>query len=312
MALPADFLARLALIIPENKFTECVATFAHDSDVVFWINNLLAEPDKVLQELQADEFFCKPIDLFPNAYVLPAQEKQRLVASRLYESGEIYIQNLASMLPVKILDLQPGENILDLTAAPGSKTIQMAAQMQNQGRIVAVEKVKKRFFHLLANLKSHGVTNVKTMLADGTLIWRKFTGQFDKILLDAPCSSEARFKVSNPKTYQFWSLKKITEMQRKQKQLLFSAISCLKPGGTLVYSTCSFAPEENELVIDRVLKKFGDRLSVIDLPDMISGQQSGLTAWKKKKLNPDLKKTIRVLPNKQMHGFYICKLKLNS
>ena len=101
-----------------------------------------------------------------------------------------------------------------------------------------------RFFRLRDNLARHGAENVQTHLADGTRIWRRHPERFDRVLLDAPCSSEGRFRADAPKTYAYWSKKKIAESSRKQRRLCYSAIQCLKPGGVLVYSTCTFAPKK--------------------------------------------------------------------
>ena len=169
------------------------------------------------------------------------------------------------MVPPILLSPQSEECILDLGAAPGSKTLQLAELMGNQGNIWAVESVRGRFFRLRDNLARHGAENVQTHLADGTRIWRRHPEHFDRVLLDAPCSSEGRFRADAPKTYAYWSEKKIAEASRKQRRLCYSAVQCLKPGGVLVYSTCTFAPEENEAIINRVLRQFAGALTVEDI-----------------------------------------------
>jgi len=132
---------------------------------------------------------------------------------------------------------------------------------------------------------------------------------FDKILVDAPCSSEGRFQSGNPKTLAYWSSRKIKEMMRKQRGLLLAASRLLKPGGILVYSTCTFAPEENEGVVHWLLKKTKGTLRTesIDIPGVAS--YPVVTQWNKKEFNGEITKCFRVLPNVHMEGFFIAKFK---
>ena len=113
----------------------------------------------------------------------------------------------------------------------------------------------------------------------------------------------------NETSYAFWSEKKITEMRKKQKRLLFSAVLSLKPGGEMIYSTCSFAPEENELAIQKLLKKFSEEIEIAPIELLIDNWQAGLTEWNSKPLHPDLALSRRILPTKSMDGFYLCKLR---
>jgi 16S rRNA (cytosine1407-C5)-methyltransferase len=172
-----------------------------------------------------------------------------------------------------------------------------------------VEKSKGRFFKLKANLKHHQVSCVDLYLTDGAGVWRKTPERFDRVLLDAPCSSESRFRADKPKTFEHWKLKKIKEMAKKQKALIKSAIKSLKPGGVLVYSTCSFAAEENEAIIHFALKQFQDAIQVepFDLP--IDNIQPGLLSWQGKEYHPQVQHSVRILPNLLMDGFYLCRLK---
>jgi 16S rRNA C967 or C1407 C5-methylase (RsmB/RsmF family) len=171
-----------------------------------------------------------------------------------------------------------------------------------------VEKIKARFFKMKANLKTLQHHSIHTYMTDAVGLWRKTPERFDRVLLDAPCSSESRFQSNNPDSYSHWSLRKIKETARKQKKLIYSAVNCLKPGGTLVYCTCSFAPEENEAIVDHILATFPQQLTIepLDLP--ISNTQPGLTQWQGKHFHTTLQSSVRVLPNEIMDGFYICKL----
>jgi len=159
------------------------------------------------------------------------------------------------MLVPLVLNPRSGDRILDLCAAPGAKTAQIAA-LAPQAQIVAFEKSRTRYYKLLNNLKIQGVEGVRVMLYDGIWVRKKYPEYFDKVLIDAPCSVEGRFFTQNPKSFKYWSKRKVQEMVRTQKQLLHSAFFSLQEEGTLVYSTCSNEPEENEGVIDFLLNKF--------------------------------------------------------
>ncbi len=309
LALPEAFIHRLQQIIPAEQLTNCLASFSQPKQTCFRVNTLLSDIKTALNSLNQQGISYQQLTKqISNCYWVAHTQHRALTESIAFRNHWIYIQNPASMMPPLVLAPQPGEKILDLTAAPGSKTLQLAALMNNQGHIAAVEKVKNRFFHLQKNLTENGAQIVKTFLKDGTTVWKHCTNQFDRVLLDAPCSSESRFSLLIPDSFSYWSERKVKEMQRKQKQLLFSAIQCVKPGGTLVYSTCSFAPEENEAVVNRLLKKF-PALQIEPITLSFTNQQPGLTHWQKQSFNPTIRQTLRLLPDEFFDGFYLAKLR---
>jgi NOL1/NOP2/sun family putative RNA methylase len=308
-ALPEEFLERLQGILPPPRYPDCVSTFYQEAATAFRVNVLKDKAAALEEELRAAGFELEPLAWKRDAFVVPNQQRRALTETAACREGRLYIQNPSSMIPPLMLDPQPGEWILDMGAAPGSKTLQMAGMMANQGKISAVESVRGRFFRLRDNLEKHGATQVQTYLKDGIKVWRNCPEQFDRVLLDAACSAEGRFNVHEPSSYGYWSTQKIREMQRKQKRLLFSAVQCLKPGGTLVYSTCTFAPEENEVVVDSVLKKFGEALRLEEVERPSIEVQAGLTCWRDKALHPDLHRALRILPDGVMEGFFVCRLR---
>jgi len=210
-----------------------------------------------------------------------------------------------------VLDPQAGEKVLDLTAAPGSKTSEIAALMHQDGELIANDNNKIRFFKLKHNMDILGV-NAKLRMEHGGSLCHEYPEYFDKILLDAPCSAEARFIADDPKTHGYWKEQKIKEMAYKQWGLLLAAWSALKPGGILVYSTCTFAPEENELQITKFLERVGNgELLNIDLSEI--KRLPCVKLWKEKKVNPEVvKKAMRILPIKEIEGFFVAKLRKQS
>jgi len=312
--LPDAFQQRLQQLFDEPVREKILAGFEAQRLTSFRINTLLAERDAVLDELRRDGLQPRVIDWPAEAYCVSLDERRKLTQSDACTSGRLYIQNPASMLPPLLLDPQPGEKILDLCAAPGSKTLQMAAMMENVGWISAVEAVKERFFRLRANLERHGAAivhtyHVHTYHRDGTKVWRYVPEEFDRVLLDAPCSSEGQFSAADPETYRFWSPRKTHEMAKKQKKLLFSTLHCLKPGGTLVYSTCTLAPEENEGIIDWFLGKFRGEVEILDLPIHHPALLPGFSSLRGKPLDKEVIKAVRILPDHLLEGFFACLLR---
>ncbi|MBI5123595.1 RsmB/NOP family class I SAM-dependent RNA methyltransferase [Candidatus Roizmanbacteria bacterium] len=305
--LPEKFLERLKRLYSQKEFEEILASFKNKTLPTFRTNTLKITTEELEKILKAQSFIIEKIPWYKDAFILINKSVRELTDTQEYKQGLIYIQNLSSMIPALVLDPKPDEKILDLCAAPGSKTTQIAALMKNQGEILANDLSRQRIYKLAANLKMYSVTNAKTFNFPGQAIWKKFPEYFDKTLVDAPCSMEGRINFADPDTYKDWSLRKIKDLETKQKYLLRSAISATKVGGLIVYSTCTLAPEENEGVIDWVLKKEGDAITIqkITIPQL--SFQAGLTYWNKE-LNPVLDNTARIHPSTNMEGFFIAKI----
>ncbi len=303
--LPDEFLGLLNEVLPPAHKNEALASFSREKPVFFRVNTLRTTAEQLLRELKSDNILPHPVPWLSGAYSLPVTEKRGLTETKAFQQGLFYIQNLSSMLAPWVLDPQPGETVLDLAAAPGGKSTQIAALMNNEGRLSVVEAVKPRFFKLKANLHQQGVEIARTFLMDGRAVGRKCPQMFDRILLDAPCSSEARFSRLDPDSWAHWSPRKVKEMARKQKGLIASAWTALKPGGVLLYCTCSLSPEENELILERLLCRVGDEAQLEEITLPIENTQPGLTRWRDKALHSDLCKAVRILPDDMMDGFFL-------
>ncbi|MGV8087225.1 MAG: NOL1/NOP2/sun family putative RNA methylase [Candidatus Woesearchaeota archaeon] len=225
-----------------------------------------------------------------------------LGATSEYLQGYYYIQEAASQVPPQILDPKPNDIVLDMCAAPGSKTTQLAMYMKNSGTLVALDSDPRRLFALRNNLERCGVTNSLLYKKDSRFVF-DLGMQFDKVLLDAPCTGNY---IIEEGFFTKKSIDGIRERSRLQKELLKAAIKVLKNGGTLVYSTCSLEPEENELNIDWVLNKYPEMtLEKID----IKIGDPGLTEIFGKKINPEISKCKRFWPERtNTEGFFIAKL----
>lgn len=315
--LPELFLERLRHIIPTQKWDALANTFAEPKPTTFRVNTLKARPEMIQERLEHQSFRLERVSWCPGAFILRRGGLRELQETEIYKKGEVYVQSLSSMIPPLVLDPQPGETVLDLTAAPGSKTTQMAALMRGEGQIVANDNDRIRFFKLKANVELQGTSNVELKSYPGEQFGRHRPNYFDRVLLDAPCSAEGRFLVREPSTFRYWKAAKVKEMVRKQKNLILSALHSLKPGGTLVYSTCTFAPEENEGVITWLLEKADQHGMPVEVgaarhaPPIrfLANQMPGLSTWEGESFHPSVRNSVRILPTFQMEAFFIAALR---
>lgn len=298
--------------------TEVVSSFIHsfnERPPTIRINTIKASTEEQTGLLKEAGFLLKEVPWYKDAFIVTNKSKREITEIASYNEGKIYIQSLASMVPPLALEPLPGDRVLDLTAAPGSKTSQIAALMSNQGEVLANDNSRERFFRLKKNLEHLGVANstlnLTLRLEHGARIGREFPNYFDKVLLDAPCSAEARFIENNPKTFGFWKEKKLSEIAKRQRSLIVAALNALRPGGTMVYSTCTLSPEENELQIDWLLRKLGQNIIVESIPGKLLGlpRLPNILSWKDKELNKSVKESFRLLPTSEIEGFFITRIK---
>ena len=285
-SLPGAFVERLRAELGAEQACRIEATMASPKDVAYWLNPLREGevPSGEAVPGLAGVFACRHAD------------RERVVRHPAATSGRIYVLNPSSVLAVAALDPQPGEAVLDLAAAPGGKTLLAAAAMANRGTITAVEPIKSRYFRLRANLERCGVVNARCRLEDGRSLGRPMAERFDRVLLDAPCSSEARFRLGDPATMRHWSPRKVREAARKQRGLIRAAFRCLRPGGALVYCTCAYSRRENEAVVAYLLRRESAARIVplrLDHVPAVPGDIDG---------------SLRVLPNALFDGFFVCRL----
>ncbi|ASP39630.1 rRNA cytosine-C5-methyltransferase [Bacterioplanes sanyensis] len=311
--LPTDFAERFERLCPPQWHLEAQRSFDQPRAVTFRVNTLRPGHEHVIDRLQAQGLDVAPVawsqELGLHAWQVAAEQREALTYSHEAEVGDIYIQSLSSMLAPWLLQPKVDDWVLDLAAAPGGKTILLAQMMKNQGRISAVEPVKNRFFRLRANLERMGIENTQCYMKDGRAIGTLKPDTFDRIMLDAPCSSESRFKSYDASSTEHWSLRKVSECAKKQKRLIQSAFDALKPGGVMMYCTCSFSPEENEAVVSQLLKKRPAQLLPMALPEDIANASPGLVSWLGKDFHPDCDQTLRIWPQGQMDGFYLALIR---
>ena len=261
------------------------------------VNALRASIESVTAALETAGLTFEKLPWYGSAFLLPAGSETALRSLPLYESGGFYMQSLSAMLPPLVLAPQAGADVLDMAAAPGGKTAQMAAMTANKANITAVEVNAIRAERLRHNLQKQGVTRVNVMVRDGRKLEDFF--RFDQILLDAPCSGSGTMLASDPVGIRAFSEKLVRNSAALQVQLLRKALSLLKKGGTLVYSTCSILEAENEAVVRSALKGSSAHLEPINL--------SGLNDLPT--LPVSLEGTLCVRPTKLYEGFFIAKFR---
>ena len=308
--LPVDFLNRLRTIIPKVYQEKVFFSFFRKRPTTLRVNSLKIDEERLEHIFKEEGLSVQKYRSIPGAFILIGNSQlKHLTALQSYRDGYFYVQSLSSMLPPLILDPNLGESILDMTAAPGSKTTQMAALMKNSGEITALDNNQVRIYKLLAILEGQGAKNTKVIRTDGRFYWRDHREAFDKVLLDAPCSGEGRINVEDKESFSNWSVKNVERMHFLQKSLIFSAVNCLRIGGALVYSTCTLSPEENEMVIEFALTKFKSHLVVEGIDFHLTNFSPAISSYKGIKFDPQIKKAVRIFPDDKFEGFFICKLR---
>jgi len=261
------------------------------------VNTLKSDINTIKNILTENKINYKEVSWYKDALIIENEDEHDIQKLQIYENGEIYLQSLSSMIPALIVNPKEKESILDMTAAPGGKTTQMASLSNNQAMITACEKNKIRADRLKYNLDKQGAGKVSVMVEDARKLDDFFS--FDKILLDAPCSGSGTINLNEKNSYQSFTNELVMRSVKTQKELLRKAAKILKVNGELIYSTCSILKEENEYGIKEIISKFNLEIEPIDekmfcdiplLPVTIDG-------------------TICVCPNEFYEGFFVAKLK---
>lgn len=291
------FVERYSKITDFERFREYSLKFPRRA---IRVNTLKISVEELLPRLK--DWTPEQIPWCKEGFWIAHAERRDIGNLPEHSLGYFYVQEAVSMIPPVVLDPKPGELVLDMCAAPGSKTTQMAAMMKNQGAIVANDYKGLRLAALGINVQRMGIINTTVTLMHGQRIGM----QFDKILLDAPCSGTGTIRKSL-KTVQMWNPLMIERLSRTQKQLIGSAFQNLRPGGTMVYSTCSIDPEENEGIVDFLLSHGDAELLPIKLN---LNRSEAIVEFEGKKFDAEIKKCLRLWPqDNNTEGFFVAHIK---
>lgn len=299
--LPQDFVNNLYDMFSPGVVDNIFRGIAEKRLTTLRVNTLKYDIQSLMRYFKEINIKFERVLWYSDALIIKNANEKDIQKLDIYQKGYIYLQSLSSMVPPLVLNPKEGETVLDLTAAPGSKTTQIAALMNGKGHILANELDKLRCERLKYNVEAQGADIVEVINGRGEKIGEQYKETFDKVLLDTPCSGEGRFTIYNVQSYKTWSTRTVNELTKVQKKLFKSAYEALKPNGTLVYSTCTLNKEENEYILDWALKNLSLKLvnTNIEIRDALPAFNDGL----EKSIN----QAIRILPSKQMEGFFVAK-----
>lgn len=303
--LPEKFLERMRELLRE-EFPAFLRSYEEERVQGLRWNPLKGEPSE-LSDSYGKRFGLSPVSWCPEGNYY--DQSTRPGKHALHEAGLYYIQEPSAMAVTVLLDPQPGERILDLCAAPGGKTTHIAGRMGNQGLLVSNEIHPARAKILSRNVERMGIGNCVVTNEDSSRLKLYFPEFFDRIVVDAPCSGEGMFRKDDLARGQ-WSPENVQNCARRQQEILDNAAAMLKPGGRLVYSTCTFAPEEDEQAIEKFLQEHGD--FSIEKPEcavFLKELSHGRPEWSQSN-RADIEDTFRIWPHKcEGEGHYLACLK---
>lgn len=292
--------------------------------ITFRANTINTTRESVAEALEAAGISWQSVDWYDDAFVISEKDEQALWQLDLIAKGYIYLQSLSSMMPPLVLAAHPKEDILDMCAAPGGKTTQLAA-LAPKAHITACEMSVPRAEKLHHNLFKQGAVNVQVMRCDARELDEFFS--FDRILLDAPCTGSGTLIAGNERTFKGFTPELLQKCARSQRALLDRALGAVKPGGTVLYSTCSVLPQENEDAVTEALDKHPD-CEVVAL-DATAPETIEMAGSDEPQANPILSNplvqaaragalpllenglpgTLTLAPTRDFEGFYICLIK---
>lgn len=304
MILPELFENRMRELLGE-EFEEYAACFEKKHYSGLRVNTLNISPEEFER---ISPFNIKRIPWIENGYFY--DEKDQPAKHPYYYAGLYYIQEPSAMTPASLLPVSPGDKVLDLCAAPGGKSTELAARLKGEGLLVANDISNSRAKALLKNIELYGVKNAIVVSDPPPKLVNYFDGYFDKILVDAPCSGEGMFRKS-PAIIKNWEQCGVDYYNKIQKEIILSAARMLKPGGKMLYSTCTFSPEENEGTIAFLLEQCPEFRVVNPLIDKTTVSYEGFSWGRPEWIHgtEELRNCIRLWPHRiQGEGHFITLL----
>lgn len=296
--IPEFFINRLQSQYTQTEINQILKGYSTNRKVTLRVNTIKSNNQEIEKILTKNNISFSKVKWSEIAFIINNASEEELRKLSIYEEGKIYLQSLSSMLPPIILEPEEGEDILDMAAAPGGKTTQIAALTNNLAHITACELNNIRAEKLKYNLEKQGVNSAFVMQKDARNIDDFFS--FDRILLDAPCSGSGTLDLEQKNTFKYFTEVLIEKSAKTQLTLLRKAIKLLKTGKEIIYSTCSILSKENEEIVQKVLN---ENPNIEIVPIQFNGDEDI------PKLPVKLPGTLCVCPNKLYEGFFIAKLR---
>lgn len=281
----------------EENTNKIIEGYKAKRNTTLRVNTIKTNTEKIKDELIKEKIEFEEVSWSKDALIIKNVGEADLQKLYMYESGEIYLQSLSSMLPPIILNPKEKENILDMAAAPGGKTTQIAALTNNESFITACEMNKIRSERLKYNIEKQGAKGILVMLTDSRKMDDFF--MFDRILLDAPCSGSGTIDLNNSDMKKIFTMNLINKSISSQITMLKKALKVLKRGKEMVYSTCSILECENEEIVRKAIQG----LNVEIVPIEFKGIEDIPT------LPTKIEGTICVCPNELYEGFFVAKIR---
>lgn len=280
-----------------NIASEIIRNYSITRKTTFRVNNIKSNIEEIEKELNKNNIEYKNPIWSKEAFIVEKDTQQKIEEMQIYKDGKIYIQSLSSMLPPIILEPKEGQDILDMAAAPGGKTTQIASLTKNKANITACEMNKIRAEKLKYNIEKQGASCVYVMETDSRKIDNFFS--FDKILLDAPCSGSGTLNIENKNINTTFTEKLINKSSKTQLELIRKALKVIKSKGEIIYSTCSILECENENIVLKALENENAEIVPINFKGI---EEIPLLPTK-------IEGTILVKPNELYEGFFIAKIR---
>lgn len=298
--LPQYLIEELINQYEEKIVNQIIDGYKTKRVVSLRVNTLKATVEKVCEELMQNKIEFEAVTWNNTALVIKNASEEELSKLAIYENGEIYLQSLSSMLPPVVMMPQENTDILDMTAAPGGKTTQIAVITNNNANITACEMNGIRADRMKFNIQKQGASSITILKEDSRKLSDYFA--FDQILLDAPCSGSGTIRLNDERTYKNFSEKLVEKSVKSQLELLKKAIKILKPGHEMVYSTCSILTKENEEILEKALKGTNAEIVPINMAEV-----EDIPLLPTKTVG-----TLCVCPNRYYDGFFVAKIRKNK
>ena len=308
--IPGELLDRLRAIY-QAEIVDLIATSfsvpSPPSPLAFRVLGDEGVRALVMEDLQKSGFAPDPVPWCSGAFVARGGSRHGLQDTESWSAGRLFMQSLSSMAAAVALEVEPGHHVLDLCAAPGGKTAMLGLNQCGRGVLLANDRSRNRLASLRSVLDQHGISHAELQNRTGESYGGSHRGCFDRVLVDAPCSGEAMLRQGDTAGCTAWSTRRIRRLATQQARLLTAGLRTLKPGGVLVYATCTYAPEENEGVLERVLNRIDVPVELEPLPACLPEGQPGLVEWKGVNFDSSIRHSLRLVPGGDCTGFFIAR-----